>query len=624
MNTVYKWGIVTVVILLALYGLGPTLADYFSDGQLDRNVVSAEREQTLKDQGQEVTPREDGGFAQWIMKQGTPLTLGLDLQGGLLLQYQVLVDKAMQEKLDRMKDDFKARVKDQHPDVGVEVNHEEGDYFIRATFDFSDTTIEEDGETRQKNMGDVLTQDDMMSYFPNLDRIDEGGNTVRLQMSDEYIDETKKFVVEQAIETIRERVNSLGVTEPSITRRGQSDIVVQLPGLGEDDRQRAKELIGQTAQLVFRLVDDEGTNQFFNQFRSDLPQDFVLRQAGNFRTITYQKKDPLKTFFEDRTDEDHIIGYEYMPVYKDRENKIIDKEQSYWKSYYLFEEVQVTGDRVQSARVSVDQQTQKPVVSLTFNRKGAEQFEKLTREHVDERFAIMLDDEVQSAPVINEPIPGGRAQITLGSLRSYSELQQEAQDLVIVLRHGALPAPIELQYQTAVGPTLGQESITSSSWALLVGTLLIILFMLIYYRGSGVVSVLALLFNFLFILAGLAGLGATLTLPGIAGIILTVGMAVDANVIIFERIREEQRAGSNAIDSVNTGFDKAFSAVADANVTTGIAALVLLQYGTGPIRGFAVTLLIGIVATLFTAVFMSRLIFDLWLEWRSEQQDLSI
>jgi preprotein translocase subunit SecD len=624
MNTAYKWGIVAIAIVLAIYGLGPTLADYFTDGQLDRNLVSAEREAELKQQGKEVEVEGDG-FAKWVFDQGTPLTLGLDLQGGLLLQYKVLVDKAVQDKLDRMARDMEARISEDHPDVDIEAKHPEGKYFVRLIFDFEGATVEtESGETRPKDVSDVLTQD-YMSYFPNLNRIDEGGNKVRLQMGDDYIDETKKFAVKQAIETIRQRVNALGVKEPSITRRGQTDIVVQLPGLGENDRERAKELIGQTARLVFRLVDDEGTNQFFNQFQGNLPKGFKLMQVGNFRTIAYKDKDKLEEFFADRVDDNHTIGYEYVPIYENPQRReIIDKEESYWKSYYIFKETKLTGDCIQSARVSVDQQTQKPVVSLTFDRQGAQEFGSLTRENVDQRFAIMLDDEVKSAPVINEPIPGGRAQITLGSLRSYSELQQEAQDLVIVLRHGALPAPIELQYQTVVGPTLGQESITSSMWALFIGTLLIIIFMMIYYRVSGIISVTALLFNFLFILAGLAGLGATLTLPGIAGIILTVGMAVDANVIIFERIREEQRDGANAKDSVDTGFDKGFSAVADANVTTGIAALVLMQYGTGPIRGFAVTLLIGIGGTLFTAVFLSRLIFNLWLDWRSETEEVSI
>jgi preprotein translocase subunit SecD len=222
----------------------------------------------------------------------------------------------------------------------------------------------------------------------------------------------------------------------------------------------------------------------------------------------------------------------------------------------------------------------------------------------------MLDTTIKSAPVFNEAIPGGRAQITMGGMQSYNEILADAEDLVIVLRHGALPAPIEKQFETVVGPSLGQDSIDSSILAFGVGMLLVVLFMLGYYKFSGIYSVIALTMNMLFIVAALAAIGATLTLPGIAGIILTIGMAVDANVIIYERIREELGLGRTAKEAVNAGFEKAFSAVMDANVTTGIAGLVLLQYGTGPIRGFAVTLLIGIISTIFTAVFFTRLMFD--------------
>ncbi|MFB6263700.1 MAG: protein translocase subunit SecD [Bradymonadaceae bacterium] len=599
MRTSYKWGLVGIVFALAAYGLTPTIVDVTSDGSLDRKAGT-------NAQGKKIDLRKayNGTPLDWILERAKPLTLGLDLQGGLLLQYKVLLERAVLDKLDRMARDIEARLKEKDSDVKVKVDHPEGTHYIQVVFQNPDKRS--------------LLDSDLMSYFPNVEKIDRGGGTVRLQMTEDYIEKTKKFAVKQAVQTIRKRVNALGVTEPEITRRGGSDIVIQLPGLEEDDRERAKELIGQTARLVFRMVDDKGTNEFFRRVSEDMPAGFKLRRGSQYLTITHKNKEKLKSFLEPKTDDKHTVGFEHKLVYKDRENKIIDKDKSYWKAYYLFSEVKLTGERIQSARVSTDRRTNRPVVSLTFDRKGAEIFAKLTRKNVDKRFAIMLDDEVKSAPVINEPIPGGQAQISMGSLRSYKQIQQEAQNLVIVLRHGALPAPIELQYQTAVGPTLGKQSIRSSTWALIVGSVLIILFMLIYYRGSGLISVLALLSNLILILAALAGLGATLTLPGIAGIILTVGMAVDANVIIFERIREERRDGKMAVESVDGGFDHALSAVLDANVTTGIAAIVLLQYGTGPIRGFAVTLLIGIAGTLFTAVFLSRLLFDTWFEWKSD------
>lgn len=600
MSSRIRWALVLVAVLLATYGLAPSVLNYVDGNPDDRQVEAL------------------GPVGDFLTESGNFLTLGLDLQGGLLLQYKVLVDAAVQDKLDRMARDISKRLTDEEAGVTPEVDHPDETSYIRVKF----------GDTNPNEYIDS----DFMAFYPNFQKVNQGGGVIQLEMNEEYIEKVKKDSVEQAVQTIRDRVNALGVTEPSIARRGSGNIVVQLPGLGENDQERAKELIGQTAQLVFRLVDEQGSTQFFNQFRNQLPPGFKLRDTGRTRTITYGDKECpdadrvcLKEFFKDKTDDSHMVGFERVQVTQPGSDKV-DEEASFWRSYYVWttSEKSMTGDFIQSARVSQDPQTNKPVVSLTFDRKGTNQFGNLTSEHVGERFAIMLDDVVQSAPEINEPITGGRAQITMGRLQGYSELQKEAQDLVIVLRHGALPAPIELQYQTAVGPTLGQDSIVSSTWALIVGTLLIILFMLFYYRGSGVVSVIALLLNMIFILAALAGLGATLTLPGIAGIILTVGMAVDANVIIFERIREEVFRGSKAREAVNSGFDKAFSAVIDANITTAIAALVLLQYGTGPVRGFAVTLLIGIASTIFTAVFISRWIFDAWLEWRPDDKQISI
>lgn len=574
-----RWIVVAIAVTAAMYGLAPTFLDV-ADGDLDREVQSFE-----------------GPAVDWLMDQGKLLTLGLDLQGGLLLQYKVMTEKAVQDKLDRLARDIRVRLEEQGDDVQVDVKHPDGEYYIDATFSNPENT--------------TIVDDDFMTFFTSLNETDMGDGKVRFSMSEDYIDETKDFAVQQAIETIRQRVDALGVAEPSITRRGENDIVVQLPGLKEDDVERAKSLIGATAQLQFKMVDDDGTNPFFSQFQGNLPEGFNVRRVdGNYLSVTAGTKEELKKFFEGKTDDEHEIGYKFYPIFKDAKKEELNEEASYWKSYYLFSETRLTGEYITDARVSVDQKFNRPYVAINFDTKGAELFGELSKNNVGKRMAIMLDDKVKSAPVFNEPIMGGRAQITLGSMQSFTELQEEAQDLVISLRHGALPAPIEMQYETVVGPTLGQDSIESSARALLVGSILIVIFMLIYYRGSGIISVIALLMNMILIMAGLAGLGATLTLPGIAGIILTVGMAVDANVIIYERIREEVRKGRSPLEAVRTGFDMALSAVMDANITTGIAALVLMQYGTGPIKGFAVTLLIGIVSTIFTAVFVSRLLFD--------------
>ncbi len=579
-NTI-RWLVVIIALVAAGFGLAPTLMD-MGDGSLDGEV-----------------PYE-GPAVDFVFEHGQPLNLGLDLQGGLLLQYNVLVDKAVQDKLDRSTSDLQGRIEGKKEGVQVQVTHDYGENFIAIKFANAD-----DGS---------LLDEDLLTFYSSMKLVDTGGGEFHLVMDEEYVDQTKEYAIQQAIETIRQRVDALGVAEPSITRRGKSDIVVQLPGLNKDDVDRAKKLIGQTAQLEFRMVDDAGTNAFFNTFSGKLPEGFQLRIIdGNYRSVTHQDKEQLRRFFKGRVDADHIIGYQFHPVYENKIEEIVDEERSYWKSYYIFKKVDLTGDYISEASVQIDQRFNRPYVALNFDSKGGELFGELSSNNVGKRMAIMLDDNVQSAPVFNEPILGGRAQINMGALEAYNEVLRQAEDLVIVLRHGALPAPIEKQFETVVGPTLGQDSIDKSVRAFAVGLLLVVLFMLIYYRASGFVSVMALLLNMIFVMAILSTMGATLTLPGIAGIILTIGMAVDANVIIFERIREEIDLNKKPREAAALGFEKALSAVMDANVTTGIAGLVLLQYGTGPVKGFAVTLLIGIVSTIFTAVFISRLVFDTWL-----------
>ena len=590
----FRWVIVIGALLAGLFALTPTFLDA-SDGKLD-NEISEQA-------------RQDWAF---VLDRVQPITLGLDLQGGLLLQYNVLVDKAIQDRLDQLADDLEKALKEKDPALAVKATHVLGNDFITLTFEKADQG--------------ALLSDDFMRDFPNLTKNEVTDGTFELRIMESDVEQIKNNAVSQAVQTIRQRVDGLGVAEPSITRRGTSDIVVQLPGLKENDVERAKKLIGQTAQLQFRMVDDAGTNNFFNQFRGQLPKGYKLRRIdGSYLSVTHPNKEELGKLLATKLDTDHIIGYEYHPIYKDAERKELDKERSYYKTYYIKRNVELTGQHVKDARVSIDQQFNRPYTAITFNTEGAKLFGDLSANNVNKRMAIMLDDEVKSAPVFQEAIRGGTARITMGSMRSNAEIQAEAQDLVIVLDHGALQAPLEKQFETVVGPSLGQDSINSSTRALLLGSFLVILFMGVYYRGSGVISIIALLFNVVLIMAALAVFGATLTLPGIAGIILTIGMAVDANVIIFERVREELLEGGRARDAIASGYDKAFSAVMDANITTGIAGLVLLQFGSGPIKGFAVTLLIGIVCTIFTAVFISRLLFDLWITGdRASQKSLSI
>jgi len=530
------------------------------------------------------------------------LTLGLDLQGGLHLQYSVEVDKAVADKMARLARDLEAKLKAEDKDLDVQVRVADGSAVL-AEFGSA--------EARAK-LGDDILQD-----YIELEKTEPGPRSVRLAMSDEVITRLKEGAVDKSIDTIRSRVDALGVTEPDI-RKGKegTDIVVQLPGLTEKDFQRAKKLIGRTAQLEFKMLDDEGADKWVEGLRPQFPQGpggKALVTTGRDSTATYLRadsKETLTTFLADKLDAEHDVAYSQEGVSRNGRKTT----ETFWRTYYIKKGSPLTGEFINDARVAVDQRDRRPFVSLTFDAAGASIFCDLTTTHVKKRMAIQLDDVVNSAPVINEPICGGRAQITMGGFfRSSQELFNEARDLVTVLEHGALPAPIHKQFETRVGATLGEDSINAGKMSMMVSGGLVILFVLIYYQLAGLFANLALSLNVLFIMAVLTGFEATLTLPGIAGIILTIGMAVDANVIIFERIREELRLGKTPRAAIESGYAKAWTAIFDANVTTFIAGVVLYNYGTGPIKGFAVTLMVGIITSVFTAIVVTRAFFD----WRT-------
>lgn len=372
--------------------------------------------------------------------------------------------------------------------------------------------------------------------------------------------DARKDATDRALEVIRNRIDEFGVREPVILRQGQDELVVQLPGI--TDRDRALNLIGKTALLEFKLVSDDA--------------------------------EKLKEALQGNVPE----GYELQ---KDEEGNPL----------LLEKEAVLTGDALTTAFFSFDQSTFiEPYVSVQFNSAGAKRFAKITEENIDRRLAIILDGKIKSAPVIREAIPSGQAQIT-GRFT-----QQEANDLAIVLRVGALPAPVYIEEERTVGPLLGQDSIRDGIKSTIIGGILVVGFMLVYYLLAGFIADIALILNLILLLGALAYFRATLTLPGIAGIILTLGMAVDANVLIFERIREELKSGKPLGQAISLGYDRAFSAIFDSNVTTLIAAFLLFQFGTGPIRGFAVTLTIGIVVSLFTAIFVTRVIFEILLGFK--------
>ncbi len=390
----------------------------------------------------------------------------------------------------------------------------------------------------------------------------EGGIwKLQLVLDSKETDYIRKRAIDQALEIIRNRIDQFGVSEPEITLQGTDEILVQLPGIR--DPQRAINLIGQTALLEFKLVDDEGNID--EALKGSIPPgDVILYQRSVDPQTGAVRKVP----------------------------------------YLLKEKTLMTGEFIKDARVSLDSQFHEPYVSMEFTDVGAKLFEQITGANVKKRLAIILDNNVYSAPEIRERIPGGRAQIT-GRFTT-----EEANDLAVVLRSGALPAPVKILEQRMVGPSLGQDSIHKGIVSTLISAAAVVLFMIVYYKFAGVIADVALVLNIVLTLAALAIFRATLTLPGIAGLVLSVGMAVDANILIHERIKEELRFGKTVRAAIDQGYHRAFSAIIDSNLTTLISGIILYQFGTGPVKGFAVTLSIGILANIFTAVYITRVIFD--------------
>jgi preprotein translocase subunit SecD len=475
------------------------------------------------------------------------INLGLDLKGGMHLILEVQAQKAVESHLERMVEDIKDSLR------SAKIKYQE---LSRSSSDRIGLTLLR-GEDRKAVEKMVSANYSDLSVESAV--YDESGLKLELVLSQQAQQHIKRMAVDQAVETITNRIDQFGVAEPDIRPQGRERILVQLPGI--KDPKRAIDIIGRTALLEFKLVDED--NSLEEALRGNIP-------PGD--EILYQIK---------------------------------GKPGSQTKIPFLLKKrAAITGEYLTDARVQIDTQYNEPYVSLTFDSRGARLFEHITGANIKKRLAIVLDNVVNSAPVIQDRIAGGRAQIT----GRFS--MEEARDLAIVLRAGALPAPVKIIEERTVGPSLGKDSIDKGLKSMIIGGLIVILFMIIYYKFAGFLADVALLLNIILIGAGLAFFGATLTLPGIAGVILIIGMAIDANVLIFERIREELRLGKTPRAAVDGGYSKALVTILDANITTLIAALVLFQFGTGPVKGFAVTLSIGIVASLFTAIVITRLIFD--------------
>jgi preprotein translocase subunit SecD len=483
------------------------------------------------------------------------INLGLDLQGGMHLALEVDTDKALEGTIERINQEIRSLLKKEHIRF-ISLNRIEGNRLL----------IKLEGQKNIDEFDKILDKE-----FKNLRilsrSVDGDILTMQIDLPDNEAEHIKKMATEQALETIRNRIDQFGVSEPDIRLQGEKRILVQLPGI--KDTKRAKNLIGKTALLEFKLLDE--THDVDAALKGSIP-------PGS-EVLYGVKEDPTTR---------RVIKTPYL----------------------LKKRTLLTGAHLTDARVQIDSQYNEPYVSIDFDKKGARDFERITEENVKKRLAIVLDNKVYSAPVIQEKIAGGKARIT-GHFTT-----EEARDLAIALRAGALPAPVNILEERTVGPSLGTDSIRKGLISMCVGGILVVLFMMVYYRGSGLIADLALMLNILLIAGGLAGFQATLTLPGIAGIILTIGMAVDANVLIFERIREEMLIGKTPRAAVDAGYDRATLTILDANVTTLIAALVLFQFGTGPVKGFAVTLSLGVISSLFTALIMTRIIFDYYLAKR--------
>ena len=465
----------------------------------------------------------------------------------------------------------------------------------------------------------------------------QGGIHLVLEVKTEGMEQQEaQDAVAQAQEVIRNRVDQFGVAEPTIQRQGDNRIIIELPGV--QDVQRAKDLVGQTALLEFQLLEpsedrtrliqridqvlapeeeEEEEDLLLSSTAESAPLSSMLNFAGEDLTVSGRDLQRVKNLLN-TPEAQELIPADVEFIFSSKPAGAEGNE--FYFLYLVGKKPEMTGHMIQDAFVSIGQIVEymgQPIVNFSTTDEGVRLFSRITGAHIGERMAIVLDESVYSAPVIQSKISEGRGIIT------GSGTQEEAKDLAIVLRAGALPAEVEIIEDRTVGPSLGRDSIEQGKTAAIYSMVLIAIFMILYYRAAGLIADFALLLNLFFIMAVLAGFHATLTLPGIAGIILTIGMAVDANVLIFERIREELRSGKTVRAAIDSGYGHALSAIIDANVTTFLVGIVLYQFGTGPVRGFALTLCIGIISSLFTAFFVTRTIFDL-ITRKSEQSTLSI
>ncbi|HEX3761668.1 MAG TPA: protein translocase subunit SecD [Kofleriaceae bacterium] len=611
------------------------------------------------------------------------ISLGLDLQGGVHIEYSIALDRAIDDKASEIKRDLEARFADDHIDAKIKLPAALG----------AVTVIPADAKKKAEIESQINTDYHDVT-LPRACAPDDGPNAICFEVAQSYAEGIKKSALSNAINTIRERINASGVADPSVVEKGDN-IIVELPGNPKDPAMQAtRAIIAQTSKLEFKVVDNNSAlmNAVFRKVgstgkdeeptdarakqleikarydawtpedRGSREQDFFLEaydaKPGTTEQVTvdwvkkYQDclnhpeiRDTaartskvacqlsgrgvmeLYLFGDPKGNTPGIIGsapdlkipddrqISFEPVYPDQ--GAVDTRVK-WRSYYLDRAVKLTGSAISNAQPSNDPNTGRPVVLLDYNRFGGRVFGDLTAQIVGKKLAFILDDKVRSAPVINTAIRGGRTLITLGG-GDVQRQEHERDELVNVLRTGSLPAPLVKQSESELGPTLGRDAIDKTKLSFELGIVLVVLIMVGVYRWSGWIAVFAVVFHIVMTLAVMAMFGATLTLPGIAAIVLSIGMEVDGNILIYERIRDELLLGKSVRGAIDLGFSRAFSAILDGQLTTAAAGWVLLQYGSGPIKGFAVMLLVGVFTTLSTNIWVTRIFFD-WYVSRKKGQ----
>lgn len=510
------------------------------------------------------------------------MVMGLDIQGGLHLVLRVDVAGALKQEINRISGTLRDELtKDKIPFESVSVDESESKERILV-------------KTGVENVPAVTKK--FTALYGNQFGVTSNGGQVEAEFTELHVREFKKGTLERSIETIRNRIDEFGVSEPSITAQGEDRILVQLPGI--QDATNAKELINKTARLDFMIVDDKFPQDKLQALIADAEKSANLKLGPDLKYTAYIEK--LNAALKGKLPENRIVRFE--------KHDNAETMEAGRTPFLLITTETVPGDLLTDAFVAPGENG-RPVVSFRLDGHGGQRFGEMSSKHIHERMAIVLDGVVKSAPALQSKITT-QGQITLGS-RSYDETMKEAKNLSITLKSGALPATLEQLEERTVGPTVGADAIHKGGIGAMIAAGLVFGFLLIYYRTAGLIAACSLALNVLLTIAVLSALNASLTLPGIAGLALGLGMAVDASVLIYERIKEEMRHGVSMSSAVGLGYDKAFSSIFDSNVTSIMVCMVLMYYGTGSIRGFAITLLTGLVITLFTAVFCTRVVYDL-------------